>query len=197
MAGHTHRHTDTHTHRQTDMVKTIPRNPLRGRDNDWTSHSEQRRQVVSHGIPPPMDPPPDKIPYGKSSPSMGSPPPPKKKKPQSHMQSQYYIWNLCWRIFAIEGVIKRFAIWYYPPLGKFCHGISSGGGGGGVAIWYYFPLGKFCYGISSWGGGGGVLPYGIPSWERLSYDIISGETICHGICSLIMKFVCVGGGDLP
>ena len=27
-------HTDTHTNRQTDRVKTIPRNPLRGRGND-------------------------------------------------------------------------------------------------------------------------------------------------------------------
>ena len=31
--GRTHRYTDTHTHRQTDRVKTIPRNPLRGRGN--------------------------------------------------------------------------------------------------------------------------------------------------------------------
>ena len=31
--------------------------------------------------------------------------------------------------------------------------------------------------------------------ERLPCGIISGGTICHGICSLIKKFVC--GGDLP
>ena len=30
--------------------------------------------------------------------------------------------------------------------------------------------------------------------ERLPYGIISGGTIRHGICSLIMKFVCGGGG---
>ena len=29
--------------------------------------------------------------------------------------------------------------------------------------------------------------------ERLPYGIISGGTICHGICSLIMKFVCEWG----
>ena len=42
------------------------------------------------------------------------------------------------------------------------------------AIWYYFPLGSSAMGF---------LPYGI----------ISVGTICHGICSLIMKFVWVGG----
>ena len=31
--GRTHIHTDTQTDRQTDRVKTIPRNPLRGRGN--------------------------------------------------------------------------------------------------------------------------------------------------------------------
>ena len=31
--GRTHRYTDTQTDRQTDRVKTIPRNPLRGRGN--------------------------------------------------------------------------------------------------------------------------------------------------------------------
>ena len=39
---HTHRHTDTQTHthtdRQTDRVKTIPRNPLRGRGNNRHIH---------------------------------------------------------------------------------------------------------------------------------------------------------------
>ena len=30
---HTHTHTDRHTDRQADRVKTIPRNPLRGRGN--------------------------------------------------------------------------------------------------------------------------------------------------------------------
>ena len=92
---------------------------------------------------------------------MGSPPSLKK----SHMLSQYYIWNLCWEEICHRG--GRFAIWYYySTLGKFCHGISSVGGGGveggGVAIWYYFPLGKFCYGISS--GGRFAINYGIPSW---------------------------------
>ena len=89
---------------------------------------------VSHGIPPPppwISFPQDKIPYGKRSPSMGFLPPPPKKKP--HMLSQYYIRNLCWRRFAIEG-------------------------------------------------------------ERLPYGIISGGTICRGICSLSMIFVCVWGG---
>ena len=46
-------------------------------------------------------------------------------------------------------------------------------------IWYYFPLGKFCYGITS--------------GEGFSYGMISVGTICHGISSLIMKFVWVGG----
>ena len=52
--------------------------------------------------------------------------------------------------------------------------------GGRFAIWHYSPLWKFCYGISSGGGGGG---------EGLPCGIISGGTICHGVCSLIMKFV--------
>ena len=34
--GRTHRYTDTQTDRQTDRVKTIPRNPLRGRGNKVT-----------------------------------------------------------------------------------------------------------------------------------------------------------------
>ena len=33
-----------------------------------------------------------------------------------------------------------------PPWDLF-----RGEGGGGVAIWYYFPLGKFCHGLSSGG----------------------------------------------
>ena len=37
--GRTHRHTDRHTHRQTGRVKTIPRNPLRGRGNNMASHA--------------------------------------------------------------------------------------------------------------------------------------------------------------
>ena len=53
---------------------------------------------------------------------------------------------------------------------------------GEVLLWYYFPLGKFCYGISS--------------GEGFSYGIISVGTICHGISSLIMKFVWVGGGGI-
>ena len=86
-------------------------------------HVARIRRIRCHlGCPPPpsMDSlPPDKIPHGKSSPSMG----------------------------------------FLPPPSQFCHGISSGGGGG-LAIWYYSPLGKFCYGFSS----GESLPYDIPSW---------------------------------
>ena len=75
--------------------------------------------------------------------------------------------------FVLEEICHRggsFTIWYYFPLGKFCHGISSGGGGGGgsfAIIWYSF-MGNICHMVSFPGGGG---------------------TICHGICSLIMKFV--------
>ena len=100
----------------------------------------------------------------------------------------------------------------------FPHMISSGGGGG-LAIWYYSPLGKFCHRISSGGGGEGLpygiispwgdsamgfllgegLPYGIPSWGTFAiWYNFRGENLpwylfpYHEIC------VCVGGGgDLP
>ena len=108
-------------------------------------------------------------------------------KKESHMMSQYYIWNLCWRRFAIEGEGLPYGI--IPPWGSSAMGF--GGGGGRFAIWYYFPLGKFCYGISS---GGKVCHMVFLHGERLPNSIIFGGTICHGICSLIMKFVCVCGG---
>ena len=94
-----------------------------------------RRIRCLMGFPPPMDfLPPDKIPYGKSCPSMGflSPPPPSQHK--SHMLSQYYIWTLCWRRFAIEGEVLPWDFFRGEglpygiiSLGKFCYGISSRG----------------------------------------------------------------------
>ena len=97
---------------------------------------------MSHVIspPPPWISPIPRIKYHMVKvPHLWVPPPKKKNSPTM----EFVLEEICHRG-------GRFAIWCYFPLGKFCHGISSGGGGG-VAIWYYFPLGKFCYGISSGG----------------------------------------------
>ena len=135
------------------------------------------------------------------------PPPPSQQK--SHMLSQYYyIWSLCWRRFAIEGEGLPHGItppppgevllWDFfrgkvfhmvlPPLGKFCYGISSGGR---FAIWYYPPPGE----VLLWDFFRGKVCHKVfLHGERLPYGIISEGTICHGICSLIKKCVCVWGG---
>ena len=81
-----------------------------------------------------------------------------------------------------------------PPWGSSAIGFHPGGGGGGgaeglphgiippgeVLLWDFFR-GKVCHKVFLHG-------------ERLPYGIISEGTICHGICSLIKKCVCVGGG---
>ena len=46
--GRTHRHTQTH--RQTDRVKTIPRNPLRGRGNNCWSFSSTCYILLIHHV---------------------------------------------------------------------------------------------------------------------------------------------------
>ena len=72
---------------------------------------------------------------------------------------------------------------------------------GEVLLWDFFRGEGLPYGIPSWGaiwyqcGGGGGLPYDIPSWGTFAIWYHFRGAICHGICSLIMKFVC--GGDLP
>ena len=91
--------------------------------------------------------------------------------------------------FVLEEICHRggrFAIWYYSLLGKFCHRISSGGGGGGkvchmvlfppgeVLLWDFFR-GKVCHKVFLHG-------------ERLPYGIIS-----EGFVSL-SRNVCVCGG---
>ena len=58
-------------------------------------------------------------------------------------------------------------------------------GGGGGCHMVLFPPGEVLIWDFFRGGGEG---------EGLPYGIISRGTICHGNCSLIMKFVCVGGG---
>ena len=87
-------------------------------------HVARIRRIRCHiGLPPPWisspppwissPPPPDKIPYGKSSHLWDYFPPSQQK---SHMLSQYYIWNLCWRRFAIEGEGLPYSI--TPPWGS-------------------------------------------------------------------------------
>ena len=121
-----------------------------------TSCCQNKANPVSHGMPPPpsMDSlPPDKIPHGKSSPSMG---------------------------------------FLHPPPSS-AMGFLPGGGGGGLAIWYYPP---------PWGSSAmGFLPGKVCHMiflhgERLPYGIIFAGTISHGVCSPIMKCVCVGGGEI-
>ena len=73
----------------------------------------------------------------------------------------------CHKVF-LQGKVCHM-VWYYSPLGKFCHRISSGGGGGGrrFATWYYPPPpGKFCYEISS----GGKVCHKV---------FLHGENVCH------------------
>ena len=136
------------------------------------------------------------------------PPPPSQQK--SHMLSQYYIWNLCWRRFAIEGEGLPYIITPPPPWGSSVIGfLPEGGGGlphgiippGEVLLWDFFR-GKVChsvflqveglpYGIiSPWGsspigflpgGGGGGLPHGIiPPGEVLLWDFFRGK-VCHKV----------------
>ena len=110
---------------------------------------------------------PDKIQYGKSSPSMGSPPPP---PPIAHavpiLHMEFVLEEICHRG-------GRFAIWYYFPWGSSAMGFLPGVR---FAIWYYFPLGKFCYGISS---GGKVCHMVLfPPGEVLLWDFFRGE-VCH------------------
>ena len=135
-----------------------------------------------------------------------------------HRGGRFAIWyyslmgKFCHRISSGGG---RFATWYYSPLGKFCYGISSGGR---FAIWYGIisPWGSSVIGFLPRGGGGEVChmvlsppPGEVLLWdffrgkvchkvflhgERLPYGIIFEGTICHGICSLIKKCVCVWGG---
>ena len=104
--------------------------------------------------------------------------------------------------FVLEEICHRggrFAIWYYFPLGKFCHGISSGGGGGEC-----LPCGI----ISPWGSSamgflpGEGLPYGIPSWGTFAiwYNFRGDNLPCylfphHEIC-VAGRFT-IEGEDLP
>ena len=117
-------------------------------------------------------------------PPMDFSPPPSKQK--SHMLSQYYIVldEICHR--HVEGEGLPYGI--IPSWGSSAIGFLPGGGS--FATWYYSPLGKFCYWISS----GKVCHKVFLHGERLPYGIISEGTICHGICSLIKKCVCVSGG---
>ena len=161
------------------------------------------------GFPPPMDPPPRikyhnmvKVPHLWDF----SPPPPPQKK--SHMLSQYYIWNLCWRRYAIEGKVCHMAL--FPPGEVLPWEIFRGGGGGeglsygiifpwgnsamgflpGIrfAIWNYFPHRE----VLLWDFfRGGSLPYGIPSWgtfaiwynfrgDNLPWYLFPHHEICVG-----------------
>ena len=74
-------------------------------------------------------------------------PPPSQTK--SHMLSQYYIWNWCWRRFAFpDGEGLPYGI--IPPMGSSAIGILPGGGGGEC-----LPYGI----ISPWGSSAmGFLP---------------------------------------
>ena len=142
--------------------------------------SIRRTRCHVESPPPPwISFPPDKIPYGKSSPSMGFlPPPPPPSQQKSHMLSQYHICNLCWRRIAIEGAGLPYGIIF--PGEVLPWDLFRGGGGEICPIWYYFlPLGKFCHRISS-GGGGGVL-YGIISpWGSSVIGFLpGGGEVCH------------------
>ena len=68
-----------------------------------------------------------------------SPPPPPPSQTKSHMLSQYYIWNWCWRRFAIDGEGLLYGI--IPPWGSSAIGILPGGGGGDVYRMVLFPPG--------------------------------------------------------
>ena len=113
--------------------------------------------------------PPDKIAYGKSSPSMGFRPPPPLPKQIAHAVPILH------REFVLEEICHIGGTWDFFR------------GGGGACHMVLFPPamgflpGKVCHMIFLHG-------------ESLPYGIISAGTISHGICSLIMKFVCVWGG---
>ena len=104
------------------------------------------------------------------------PPPPPEKNKIIHME--FVLEEICHRGEGLPyGII--------PPPGKFCHGISSGGGGGGCHM-VLFPPGE----VLLWDFFRGKVYHMVfLHGERLPYGIISGGTICHGICSLIMTFV--------
>ena len=101
---------------------------------------------------------------------MGFRPPPSQNK--SHMLSQYYIWNLCWRRFAIEGEVLPWDFF----RGNACHMVL-------------FPWGSPAMGFLP----GEGLPYGIPSGGTLPYGIISAGTISH----LFTYYEICVGGDIP
>ena len=128
---------------------------------------------------------------------MGSPPPPHgfpSPRIKYHMV-KYDIWNLCWKRFAIEGEGLP-CMTPPPPWGSYVMGFLPGGGGGEVCHMVLFPPKEVLLWDFFRGEG---LPYVIPSeihGENMPYGIISGYH-CHGICSLIMKCVYGGGGDLP
>ena len=63
--------------------------------------------------------------------------------------------------------------------------------GGRLAMWYYFLWGSSTMGFLP----GKVCHMIFLHGERLPHGIVSAGTISHGICSLIMKFVCGGGGE--
>ena len=157
-------------------------------------HVARIRRIRCHiGSPPPMDPPPDKIPYGKSFPSMGFlPPPPSQSK--SHMLSQYYIWNLCWRRFAIEGEGLPYII--ISPWGSSAMGFLPGGGGlphgiipPGEVLLFDFFRGKVCHNVYLQVEG---LPYGIiPPWGSSAIGFLPGGGGCHMVLFPLGKF-CYG-----
>ena len=99
--------------------------------------------------------------------------------PQSHMLSQYYIWNLGWRRFAIEGEGLPYGIispWGSSAIGFLPFAVWYNLRGDNLP-WYLFPHHESCVG----GGGGGftiegeALPYGIvPPMGNFYHGISSG-----------------------
>ena len=66
-------------------------------------------------------------------------PPPSQNK--SHMLSQYYIWNMCWRKFAIEGGGGAMPWDFFRGGGGLPYGIIPPGE---VMLWVFFR-GKVCH----------------------------------------------------
>ena len=150
---------------------------------------------------PPPPPPPDKIPYGKSSHLWDLFPPSSQQK--SHMLSQYYIWNLCWRRLAIEGEGLPYII--ISPWGSSAIEFLPGGGGGlprgithppppgEVLLWDFFR-GKVCHNVFLQVEG---LSYGIISpWGSSAIGFLpggggGGGGVCHMVLFPLGK-LCYG-----